>query len=225
MSGPPLLLFHIGAGAIALLAGSAALALRKGSPRHRAAGRAFVVTMLAMAGSGALMAGFLTEWTNLLGGLTTIYFVLTAWMALRRPAGQCGAFEVLALLAALAILAGNVFFALRTEPHADDVGAEASWAFAGLMAISATGDLRLLLRGGIAGAQRLVRHLWRMCYALFIAAASLFLGQMQVFPPALRESPLLWLLPLVPLALMAFWMVRVRKGWQRPPAERLPRAL
>lgn len=210
MAESPLLMFHIGTGTIGLLTGSAAMFLRKGSDRHRLAGKLFVVAMLCMAASGSIMAFLLTEWTNVIGGLTTIYFVLTAWMTLRRPPGEAGLFEKMALIYAVAIITGNVFFALQTEPHANDVGATASLVFAGLMTISAGGDLRLILRGGIAGAQRILRHLWRMCYAVFIAAASLFLGQMQVFPAVIRETHLLFAVPFIPLVVMIFWLLRVR---------------
>jgi hypothetical protein len=37
------------------------------------------------------------------------------------------------------------------------------------MLLAAAGDLRMLLRGGLFGAQRIARHLWRMCFGLFIA--------------------------------------------------------
>jgi hypothetical protein len=34
----------------------------------------------------------------------------------------------------------------------------------------------MLARGGVLGAKRIARHLWRMCFGLFIAAGSFFLG-------------------------------------------------
>jgi hypothetical protein len=43
----------------------------------------------------------------------------------------------------------------------------------------------------ILGSQRLVRHLWRMCFAMLIATGSFFTGQMQVFPTIIRKSNLL----------------------------------
>ncbi len=61
-----------------------------------------------------------------------------------------------------------------------------------------------------SGAPRLVRHLWRMCFALFIAVTSLFLGQPQVFPEALRTSGALALPPALVLALLLWWLVRIR---------------
>jgi hypothetical protein len=73
-----------------------------------------------------------------------------------------------------------------------------------------TGDIRMLLRRGISGTQRIARHLWRMCFALFIAAASIFLARQQVFPDLLRRTGVLMGLSFLPLALMIFWLIRVR---------------
>jgi len=68
----------------------------------------------------------------------------------------------------------------------------------------------MLTRGGISGRQRITRHLWRMCYALFIATGSFFLGQQQVFPVFLRGSIFLTIPALLPLPLLIYWFLRVR---------------
>jgi hypothetical protein len=81
----------------------------------------------------------------------------------------------------------------------------------------------MLLRGGVFGGQRIARHLGRMCFALFIAAGSFFLGPSnrplrflmtlgfgrQVFAALLRP-PVLVLLTVAPLVTMIFWAFRVR---------------
>ena len=83
---------------------------------------------------------------------------------------------------------------------------------------AALADFKLVLRNGISGAQRIARHVWRMCFGLFVATGSLFLGQMQVFPAWLRETPVLYVLALAPLPFLIFWMLRVRlsKRWRGP---------
>jgi hypothetical protein len=55
--------------------------------------------------------------------------------------------------------------------------------------LSVAGDVRILERGGVFGAHRIARHLWRICLSLLIAANSLFLGRAKVFPriTAFRE--------------------------------------
>ena len=48
-----------------------------------------------------------------------------------------------------------------------------------------------------------------MCFALFIAAGSLFLGQQQVFPKSWRGSFLFFLPELAIAGLLIFWLCRV----------------
>ena len=77
-------------------------------------------------------------------------------------------------------------------------------------AIAAAGDLKMILRGGISGAARIARHLWRMSAALTVASGSFFLGQQRIMPASMRGSPWLFLPVIAPLVLMVFWLFRVR---------------
>src|SRR5258708_26177109 len=79
-----------------------------------------------------------------------------------------------------------------------------------VMLFAAAGDLRMLVRGSIAGPERISRHLWRRCFGWFIAPGSFFLGQQQVFPAAIRKTGLLIVPAVLPLILLVFWLVRVR---------------
>jgi peptidoglycan/LPS O-acetylase OafA/YrhL len=72
------------------------------------------------------------------------------------------------------------------------------------------GDMRVLRSGALQGSSRLARHLWRMCFALFIAALSFFIGQSDEFPQALRILALLALPVLSVLVSMFYWLWRVR---------------
>jgi hypothetical protein len=81
----------------------------------------------------------------------------------------------------------------------------------------------LVLAGGIAGAPRIARHLWRMCLGLTLATGSAFTnGLPRLLPASFHVPPLALFLPqFVPLGLLAFWMVRVRfTGWYKPGALR-----
>ena len=73
--------------------------------------------------------------------------------------------------------------------------------------LAAAGDVRMLVRGGVFGTQRVARHLWRMCFGLSIATVS-FLGQRRVI--AFLGGPKILLLAVLPLILMIFWLIRVR---------------
>jgi len=62
-----------------------------------------------------------------------------------------------------------------------------------------------------------------MCFSLFIASGSFFLGQMQVMPGWLRGSPLLFVAALAPLGFMVFWLIRVRlTNWYKDEARLAP---
>ena len=89
--------------------------------------------------------------------------------------------------------------------------------------LAAAGDVRMLVRGGVFGAKRIARHLWRMCFGLFIAAGSFFFGASnrplrllstvgvgKYLSPALFSTTLYLVLTILPLILLIFWLVRVR---------------
>jgi hypothetical protein len=76
--------------------------------------------------------------------------------------------------------------------------------------LAGVGDLRMMRSGGLRGAARLARHLWRMSFALFIAALSFFIGQAKVIPEPIRIPGLLALPVLAVLVTMLYWLWRVR---------------
>jgi len=67
----------------------------------------------------------------------------------------------------------------------------------------------MLARGSIAGVQRLLRHLWRMTFALFVATGSFFLGQAKVIPEPLRNFALLSIPVLFVLVALFYWLWRL----------------
>ncbi len=208
-----LLWLHIGGAAAGLVAGGAAMAFRKGGRLHRAAGNAFFVGMLAMAGVGAAVAPFLPtqQVPNTMAGVFTRDLVATGWATVRRRPGRIGRFEVGALLVALsAAAAGAVLGWMNAHsPHPlPQPEGTVFYLFATVAALAATGDINMIRRGGLSGAPRIARHLWRMSAALLIAAGS-FAGQPKAIPAFLRGSPLLSLPMLAALALMVFWLFRV----------------
>ncbi len=214
MSVSPLLLLHISGGTIGLLSGAAAVCFRKGSRRHGIAGNVFVISMLTLAASGILLAILKHKTGDTVGGALTLYLVATAWMTARRREERTDPFDWGALLFALGLvtLAATWAIAAATSQTGLKYGYPAgAYIFLGSVALLSTvGDIRMLVRGGVSGTQRLARHLWRMCYALFIASASVFLARPHLFPAFFRTIGLLYVLTLLPLLLMVFWLVRVR---------------
>ncbi len=188
--------FHFVTGLLALLAGFVALFSRKGGYLHRRSGHVFVVAMVGMLGIAAVMAFSVEEKRGIgLGALFTIYLVLTSLLTVTRRVDQVrgimtGLAAVALGLGVLAILDGSFLLA----PVALACGAS---------------DFRMLERGVIGGPQRLVRHLWRMTFALWVATASFFLGQAKVFPDSLRNFALLSIPVLVVLATLFYWLWRM----------------
>jgi hypothetical protein len=214
MAFSPLLVLHICAATVTVPSGSAALFFRKGSRRHRAAGSIFFITMLIMSATGAYM-GFMKQQTiNVIVGVLTFYLVATAWAVVKRKEGETGLFEFAAMLVASAVGAASLIFGSEAANSAtglkDGFPAVGYFVFGSVALFSGAGDVRMFLRGGVSGRQRIARHLWRMCFALLIAALSLFLGKQQHFPEAIRKTHLLNV-PIILIAVsMIFWLVRVR---------------
>ena len=210
----PILVFHIFAGTLGCLSGFVAVFLRKGSRQHGLAGNVFVVSMMGLAASGVYLAIVKSQPGNIIGGVLTFYLVTTAWMTARRGDGKIRIFDWGALLISLPL--ATALLTLAVEAAKSPTGRKYGYPigvyiFLGSIAvISATGDIRLLVRGGISGTQRIARHLWRMCFAFFIAAGSIFLARQHLFPAILRKTGTLYLLTFMPLILMVFWLIRIR---------------
>jgi uncharacterized membrane protein len=214
MSYSPTLLLHIVSGTLGMLSGFVAVFLLKGSRRHGLAGNIFVVSMLILSASGVYLATLKFQPGNILGGTVTFYLVATAWMTARRRAMETSVFDWAALLVVLVVAAIEITFGIEAAIGPTGLKYDyppGPYFLLGSVAVLATvGDVRMLVRGGISGTQRLVRHLWRMCFALFIAAGSIFLARQQVFPALLRKTGVLAFLSFLPLMLMVFWLLRIR---------------
>jgi hypothetical protein len=224
----PILLLHICTGTIGCLAGAFAVSVRKGSRLHGLAGTVFVVSMLSLAASGVYLALLKHQPGNIFGGALTFYLVTTAWMTARHSDGKTGLLDWGALLFALAI--GTVTVTSGLEAANSPTGLKYGYpvgvyVFLSSVAIlAAAGDIRMFVLGGVSGTHRVARHLWRMCFAWFIASASIFLARAHIFPAFMRRTGILHLLSVAPLLLMIFWLVRVRltKLYNRVPPCSLP---
>lgn len=214
-TGLPLLslVLHVGTGLIAIAAGFLAIAARKGGTWHRKSGLVFVFTMIAT----GLMASGIAAYEGVptvVGGAFTAYLVFTAWTAVKPLPWVTRRVEI-ALVALVFILAAaeyNFAFTALGRPgnQIDGVPAGMMFFIATIALLAAIGDVRKIRAGGIQGARRIARHLWRMSFGLFIAAGSFLLGQMKFIPRQIRIVPLLFVLTLTPLLLLLYWMWRIR---------------
>jgi hypothetical protein len=209
-----MLFVHISAGIIGLQSGAVAMSFRKGSRWHGIAGNVFFISMLTMSGVGTYLAFMKSQTNNIFGGVLTFYLVATAWVTARRRDGKTHIFDWGALLAISGLAAGILTYgveaALSPTGEKDGLPAGIYFFLASVALISATGDVRMLVRGGITGVQRIARHLWRMCFALFIASGSIFLARPHLFPEIMRRTNTLVFLGVLPLLLMIYWLIRIR---------------
>jgi hypothetical protein len=137
-------------------------------------------------------------------------------MTVKRKAGTTGAFEIGActlgfLLAAGAISLGMVANA-SPDGFAGGSGAKGFFFQGGILAFASALDLKVVLKGGIAGVPRIARHVWRMGLALLVAMISFFLGLQRVMPEFIQGSPFLFIPPLAVFVVILFWLVRLRFG-------------
>lgn len=166
------LAIHVAGAAAGLLSGASALSVKKGSPRHRKAGRIYLVSMLI----AALIA---------LGVATLTGYLWVEW-----EASQSG---------------------IRRPDIPEGVG----FVFAGILLLALTGDALTLRKTAMKRARLIVRHLWRMCFALFMASVSFFLSRAHLFPEIMSDSGLLYVLALAPLACMFYWQIHTRLAQAR----------
>ena len=227
MSSSLILAIHICAGILGLLSGTAAVLFQKGSRRHALAGKIFVSSMLTMATAGAVVAGLRREPGNIAAGIVTFYLVGTAWLTARRRDGETSRFDwiALAIPIAIGILSWMGGFEAIHSPTGSKDGVPAGMLFfmGSIYLLAAAGDIRMLMFGGVRGTARIGRHLWRMCFALFIASGSFFLGGNnrplrllsavgvgKHLPQFLFSTNLYLVFTVLPLILLIFWLVRIR---------------
>jgi len=203
-----LLPIHILGGLFALDFGYVALFATKGATLHRKAGMGFVIAMIVMSLTGALMGALKLNGGNILAGTLTFYFVLTGILTVR-PLPGARRIETVAMFAAglfgvFAIYAG-FWLAGRGRPEAAPM-----FLFSALTILAAIGDWKMLRAGGLTGKPRIKRHLWRLCFAMWVAAASFFWGPRGRVPEIIYYPALLPIPVLTPIAAMLYWLWRFR---------------
>jgi uncharacterized membrane protein len=219
---------HVGAGTLGLVSGTVAAFARKGGRLHRAAGNVFFVSMSVMAAFAAYLGVVAPDRINIFIAAFTAYLVATAWLTVRRKEGTIGFAEKIAFAVALILCAPFAILSFELAAglpplFKSTVALEgpvliAIYVFTAVLAIAAIGDARVVLAGGISGAPRIARHLWRMCLGLTLATGSAFTnGLARLLPASYHVPGLAFFLPqLVPLGLLVFWTIRVRfTGWYK----------
>src|SRR5437870_4969018 len=214
-----LLTIHIAAGGLAIVLGAVALLVKKGGTIHPGSGRLFVYSMLVL-GATAAFLGFRKSPTdgNVFGGLMTIYFAGTALTTVRPVSVWTRRSNVAALTVAVGLalvdIAGGVKAFNSPRGLLNGVPFVMHFFIAAVMILAAAGDVRIMRFGVPRGGPRLARHLWRMCFALFIAAGSFFSIRERVakiLPEPFTTAPMRALPILLVFGAMFYWLWRVRR--------------
>jgi len=135
-------------------------------------------------------------------------------MSAHRKDGATGVFEVgafvMAIGIALSIASSAVLMATGRITAPNAYVATATYGISGIMAFAAIGDLSVILRRGLAGRQRIARHLWRMCFGLFIAAGSFGAQGAKILPIPPQSAGMLIIGSMILIfTVMIYWLVRV----------------
>ena len=213
-----LLPIHVAAGGLAIVLGAVALLVKKGGTIHRRSGLLFVAAMLTMGTTGSIL-GFLKSPTdaNVFAGLMVLYFVGTALTTVRPVSPWTRRFDVAALALVVGIALLDIMAGVKAvnSPRGSLNGVPFAMFFflATVKLLAASGDLRVLRFGTLRAGARLARHLWRMCFALFIAAGSFFSIRARVakiLPEPFTTGPMRALPIVLVFGAMFYWLWRVR---------------
>jgi hypothetical protein len=206
---------HFAAGLVAIVTGTIALAAAKGGPLHKRSGLAFTWAMVVLGLTAAGIGTYEKRPGQVFGGLLAAYLVFSAMTTIKPLPGIGRRFDVALMVLAFAYSAASLYGGVHEwlDPTVQVIGRPRvvpPLVIGTVMLLAAIGDLRAIRSGGLRGSRRLARHLWRMCFGLFVATGSFFLGQMKFIPEPVRIVPLLLVLAFAPILFLFYWMWRVR---------------
>jgi len=208
------LVSHFAGGLIGLVTGAMALAVAKGGRLHKQSGLVFTIAMIFAGFLASIIGGYEGKTGMVISGFFVVYLIFTAMTTVKSVSWNTRPLQsgLMALAFGFAIFQywnGARVWQLPGHVY-QGVPAGMMFFLATISLLAAIGDARMLRAGTITGTRRLARHLWRMCFGLFIATGSFFLGQMKFIPEPVRYMPLLGALAIAPLVILIYWMWRIR---------------
>lgn len=206
---------HFAAGLVSIVAGTIALSVAKGGRLHKQSGLVFTWAMVVLGLTAAGIGTYEDRPGQVFAGLIAAYLVFSAMATVKPLPGVGRRFDVALMVLAFGCGSASLYGGVSEwlDPTIEVVGRPrvVPPLVAGtVILLAAIGDLRAIRQRGLQGSARLARHLWRMCFGLFIATGSFFLGQMKFIPEPVRIVPLLLVLAFAPILFLVYWMWRVR---------------
>ena len=118
------------------------------------------------------------------------------------PEKKIGVFDIVAFIV-ISVISANFFYAAITSEPGFMV--TMFYIFGSVALLAALLDLNMIIRGGISGAHRIARHLWRMCYALLGAVLSFVANTSDKWPDFIDANLPIYLL----IVIIFYWLIRV----------------
>jgi len=207
-----ILIIHALSGTIGILAGFATLLVEKATPRHMTLGTVFVIAMLFLGVSGSLVAYSRSISLSLINGLLLCYLIGSSWLTINNKANKPQIIEKMLAVIPLGLCFSLIHFAqvAAESPTGklDSFSAPVFYFFAFIAGISFVSDIVYFMKGGYSGHQKTIRHLWRMCFPLFMATAAFFLGQAKLFPAPMQNIFLLAAPVVFVIIAMFYWLLK-----------------
>jgi uncharacterized membrane protein len=215
---PQIALAHLITGTVTVAAGAIALTSQKGLLVHRLAGNLFLGCMTALSLSGIYLSFTRSIIFTAFLGIFAFYLVVTGWVAAKRKDETTGAFEKAALVAIIVCALACAISGFLSLAAPEDVPPAAAYYVLSVLAmLFGILDFNVVRKGGVSGKNRIARHLWRMCFSMFIAVTIFFIGNSNILPEFLR-NPYVLNAPIVAVLLLTvFWLCRVlfTRWWVR----------
>ncbi|MDE0032139.1 MAG: hypothetical protein OXU75_03290 [Deltaproteobacteria bacterium] len=215
MAGTVLLVVHIAAGAVALVAAAVALSTAKGRLHHIRAGRVYAAAMALVCVTALPLAILGDDVVLLLVAVFSFYLVFAGWRFARNAGGRpqpvdWSAAVIMALTGPGMWVYGAVLF-----PRGDSQWV--TMAVFGFIAVAlSAADLRYHRTSPRPGAQRIARHLTNMLAGTIATVTAVVVVNVDT-----RPAWLAWILPtLLITPLIAWWNRRVLRGRDSTPGIR-----
>lgn len=174
---------HLVVETLAVVGGFSAMLLPKGRTLHKFAGKTFFFTMLALCFSGIYLTFSRSLQLTFFLAIFSLYLLLTGWYAMARKGSSVTLFDkigfyIISAISIATLILATLGWILNGHYPPNEPSYPSYLIFVVFSAFLAYWDYQLLIAKALVGSKRLIRHLWRLHFALFITT-TIFSGDQQ----------------------------------------------
>jgi uncharacterized membrane protein len=208
---PAIAQLHLAIGIFAVVGGFLAMLLPKGKSLHKFAGEIFFYSMLGLCLSGVYLTFVRSLQFTFFLAIFSLYLLLTGWYAVARKNNSVNlldkvGFYVISTIGVITLILSVLGWSLNWYYPISEPSYPSYLIFVVFSAFIAYCDYQMLIAKVLVGTKRLIRHLWRMHFALFIATTIFFGGNSHILPEELRTELILTTPILTVLLFMFGWL-------------------